>query len=158
MLEQSCREEAGHYPAAGDGRAILPLSDLAHQQRPMLDVARPASAERFVAAQRELGRLVAGNTFCEYERILKGHAAALTKIRRAWMRRVPEQSHAPVRPARQGRKIVGSVFEDQLRGFDQGGDRLMSSGEALQELAFPLAGKGRMGSVGRRVPCESVLP
>ena len=39
MFEQSRRKKTGHHAAPGDSRAILPLPDVSHQKRSLLDVA-----------------------------------------------------------------------------------------------------------------------
>src|SRR5258708_4725187 len=116
VLEQSRRKKARRYPAECHARAILPLSDVAHPQRPVLNVSRASPAQQFVAAQRGLDGALGRNAPCQHQAILQRHSAPLTEIRRAGMRSVAQQSDASGGPSGQGRKIVGAVFEDKLRG------------------------------------------
>ena len=54
MLEQGGRKKAGHDAAPRNRNAILHLPDMAHQERSLLDVPRPAPAQQFVALQGRL--------------------------------------------------------------------------------------------------------
>src|SRR5271163_3558586 len=56
MLEQRSRQQTGHRAASRDERSILPLADMTHPQRSVLNMPGPAPAERFVAEQRGLNR------------------------------------------------------------------------------------------------------
>src|ERR1700730_6185681 len=94
MFEHGRREEAGYHAAAGDNRAILPLPDVSHQKRSVLDVAGTTPAQQLVSLESGLNGRLAGQTLRKDHRVFDRHAAALPQIRRARMGGGAEQRHA----------------------------------------------------------------
>src|SRR5579872_314768 len=123
MFEQRGRQEAGYHATTGDRGAILPLPDMSHQERSLLDMAGTTPAQQFVTVERGLDGGLARYALGKDHRIFDRHATALSQIRRAGVGGIAQKSHSASRPARQRRKIVGAVFQNQVRGFDQRGNR-----------------------------------
>src|SRR5579864_3134966 len=65
MLEQGGGQETGRRAASSHYSSILPLPDMAHPERSVLNMPGPAPAERFVAKQRGLNRTFAREAFGE---------------------------------------------------------------------------------------------
>src|SRR5271168_576701 len=79
-FEQFRRKHAGHYLASAGHEPILPLPNVAHQQRALLHVPGSSAAQRFITAQRQFGRRLFAKRFSQYEGVFKSHATAQAEI------------------------------------------------------------------------------
>src|SRR5579864_4419419 len=151
MLEQGGWEETGHRAAPGHDNAILPLPNMAHPERSLLNVPCAPAAERFIATESGLYGAFVRDASGQDQRIFQRHAAALPQIWRTRVSRVAEQSDASGSPVAQRRKIVCAVLDNRFRRVDQSGDGIVPFGEALKKRAFPLVRmSGALAAIGCR--------
>jgi hypothetical protein len=80
VLEQFGGKKTRHDATSGYYGPVLPLCDITHQPRPLLNVPGALTPQRFVTAQRALRRSFLSKALRQYRGVLKCHAATLTEI------------------------------------------------------------------------------
>src|SRR5258706_975932 len=99
MFEQPGGKQIRYDLAPADNKTILPLPNMPHHERSLLDVPGTRISHRFVTAQCGLKRDPLADVFGQHQRVFQSHTSALPQIGCARMRCITKQGDQSIAPA-----------------------------------------------------------